>query len=98
MVDLASESAHTNRASMESLVAELSGRLAKARLGGPERSRQRHLAAGKLLPRGRAQRLLDPGGAFLHLSPLTPFRRDDDTAARAGIITRPGHVSPAESV
>src|SRR5438067_6398910 len=98
MVDLASESAHTNRASMESLVAELKERLARARLGGPERSRQRHLAAGKLLPRERVERLLDPGTAFLELSPLAAFGMYDDEAPGAGIITGIGRVSGTECV
>src|SRR5256885_11711616 len=98
MIDLASESAHTNRASMESLVAELKERLAKARLGGPERSRQRHLAAGELLPRERVERPLDPGGAFLELSPLAPFGMYDDEAPGAGVITRIGRVSGAGCV
>src|SRR5438067_5099783 len=98
MVDLASESAHTNRASMESLVAELKERLARARLGGPERSRQRHLAAGKLLPRERVERLLDPGSAFLELSPLAAFGMYDDEAPGAGIITGIGRVSGTECV
>src|SRR5256885_8326918 len=98
MIDLASESAHTNRASMESLVAELRERLARARLGGPERSRQRHLAAGKLLPRERVERLLDPGSAFLELSPLAAFGMYDDEAPGAGIITGIGRVSGSECV
>src|SRR5438874_11470843 len=83
---------------MESLVAELKERLAKARLGGPERSRQRHLAAGKLLPRERVERLLDPGSAFLELSPLAAFGMYDDEAPGAGIITGIGRVSGTECV
>src|SRR5256885_1124532 len=98
MIDLASESAHTNRASMESLVAELRERLARARLGGPERSRQRHLAAGKLLPRERLERLVDPGSAFLELSPLAAFGMYDDEAPGAGISTGIGRVSGTECV
>src|SRR5207245_9087633 len=96
--DLASQSAYTNRASMESLVAELKERLATARLGGPERARQRHLAAGKLLPRERLERLVDPGSAFLELSPLAAFGMYDDEAPAAGIITGVGRVSGTECV
>src|SRR5581483_6921052 len=90
--DLASEAAQTNREAMRALVAELRERLAKARLGGPERARQRHLAAGKLLPRDRVERLLDPGTAFLELSPLAAFGMYDDEAPGAGIITGIGRV------
>ena len=45
-------------------------RLAAARLGGGERSRARHAARGKLLPRDRVDTLLDPGSPFLELAPL----------------------------
>ncbi len=91
--DLASEAAHTNRETMRTLVGELRERLAKARLGGPERSRQRHVAAGKLLPRDRVERLLDPGTAFLELSPLAASGMYEDEAPGAGMITGIGRVS-----
>ena len=97
-LDLASTPAQTNRESMRSLVAELKERLTRARLGGPERSRQRHLAAGKLLPRERVERLLDPGTAFLELSPLAAYGMYDDEAPAAGIITGVGRVSGTECV
>ena len=45
-------------------------RRAEAALGGPQRSRERHAARGKLLPRERVLRLIDPGTPFLELSPL----------------------------
>ena len=97
-IDLASEAAHANRETMRELVSELRQRVAKARLGGPERSRQRHTAAGKLLPRERVERLLDPGTAFLELSPLAAFGMYDDEAPGAGIITGIGRVSGTECV
>src|SRR5438093_3541898 len=78
---------------MQRLVAELRERLAKSRLGGHERSRQRHVAAGKLLPRDRVERLLDPATAFLELSPLAAFGMYDDEAPGAGMITGIGRVS-----
>src|SRR5512142_1845495 len=96
--DLASEAAHANRETMRELVSELRQRLAKARLGGPERSRQRHTAAGKLLPRERVERLLDPGSAFLELSPLAAFGMYDGEAPGAGMITGIGRVSGTECV
>jgi 3-methylcrotonyl-CoA carboxylase beta subunit len=96
--DVASPNANANRDSMKALVADLRERLAKARLGGPERSRQRHVAAGKLLPRDRVERLLDPGTAFLELSPLAATGMYDDEAPAAGIITGIGRVSGTECV
>src|SRR5436190_20100018 len=83
---------------MRRLVAELRERLAKARLGGPERARDRHTKSGKLLPRERVERLLDPGTAFLELSPLAAFGMYDNEAPGAGIITGIGRVSGNECV
>ena len=37
---------------------------------GPERAREKHLSRGKLLPRERVERLLDPGSAFLEIGAL----------------------------
>ena len=38
--------------------------------GGPQRSRDRHVARGKLLPRERVDVLLDEGSPFLEVAPL----------------------------
>ena len=38
------------------LAAELRAKVAKAALGGDERSRERHVSRGKLLPRDRVER------------------------------------------
>src|SRR2546426_2020598 len=92
------DAARANREAMESLVAELRARLAKARQGGSERARERHTKAGKLLPRERVERLLDPGTAFLELSPLAAYGMYDDEAPGAGIITGIGRVSGTECV
>src|SRR5207302_3077894 len=97
-LDGASTLAHANREAMRALVAGLRLRLAKAREGGPERARERHVKAGKLLPRERVERLLDPGTAFLELSPLAAFGMYDDEAPGAGVITGVGRVSGTEVV
>jgi 3-methylcrotonyl-CoA carboxylase beta subunit len=81
-----------------SLVAELREKLALARLGGPERARERHVARGKLLPRDRVDALLDPGSPFLELSPLAADGLYDGDAPAAGIITGVGRVSGRECV
>ena len=52
------------------LIEELRARTAQTALGGSERSRQKHLDRGKLLPRDRVERLLDPGSPFLEFSAL----------------------------
>src|SRR5438034_4850747 len=96
--DVASAAATANRDAMHALVAELRERLAKARAGGPERARQRHVSSGKLLPRDRVERLIAAGTAFLELSPLAAFGMYDDEAPGAGIITGIGRVSGTECV
>ncbi|CAN5222847.1 carboxyl transferase domain-containing protein [soil metagenome] len=83
---------------METLVGELREKLSRAREGGPARSRERHVATGKLLPRERVERLLDPGTPFLELSPLAALGLYDDDAPSAGIITGIGRVSGTECV
>ncbi|MBS9533455.1 methylcrotonoyl-CoA carboxylase [Mycobacterium sp. M1] len=78
------------------LVAELKAKLATAALGGSEHSRQRHVARGKLLPRDRVDRLLDPGSPFLELAPLAADGMYDDECPGAGIIAGIGRVSGRE--
>ncbi|HTI23871.1 MAG TPA: carboxyl transferase domain-containing protein, partial [Kutzneria sp.] len=80
------------------LVAQLRGRLADTALGGPEKSRIRHVERGKLLPRDRVDALLDPGSPFLELSPLAANGMYDDQAPAAGIITGVGRVEGRECV
>jgi 3-methylcrotonyl-CoA carboxylase beta subunit len=85
-----------DRRGQRELVAELRRRLALAALGGPERSRQRHVARGKLLPRDRVDALLDPGSPFLELSPLAANGMYNNEAPGAGLITGIGRVSGRE--
>jgi 3-methylcrotonyl-CoA carboxylase beta subunit len=80
------------------LIAELQAKLAAAALGGSERARERHVSRGKLLPRERLDRLLDPGTPFLELSPLAAGGMYDDESPGAGIITGVGRVSGRECV
>ncbi len=69
------------------LISELDRRLARARRGGSERSRERHLARGKLLVRDRVERLCDAGTPFLELSALAAEDLYDGDAPGAGIVT-----------
>ncbi len=83
---------------LRELTEELRGHLAQVRLGGDERSRLRHVERGKLLVRDRIDRLLDPGAAFLELSPLAAHDMYDDPVPSAGIVTGIGRVSGRECV
>jgi 3-methylcrotonyl-CoA carboxylase beta subunit len=78
------------------LAAELHARVAVAARGGPAAIRERHTARGKLLPRERVERLLDPGAPFLEIAQLAAFGLYDEQAPGAGIITGVGRVSGRE--
>src|SRR6266542_3978892 len=97
-LDLSSDGAKRSREQMTKLVAELRERLEQVRRGGPEHARERHVRAGKLLPRDRVERLLDPGTPLLELSPLAAYGMYDDEAPSAGIVTGIGRVSGTECV
>ncbi len=59
-----------NAAHHRALAARLRDELAKAREGGGEKERQRHVSRGKLPVRERIELLLDPDTAFLEVAPL----------------------------
>jgi 3-methylcrotonyl-CoA carboxylase beta subunit len=87
-----------NEAAYEALIADLRTQTARAAQGGGDRARERHTSRGKLLPRERVDRLLDPGAPFLELSPLAALNLYDDAAPGAGLITGIGRVSGRECV
>ena len=80
------------------LVDDLRAQLDRVALGGGERARARHVERGKLLPRERVERLLDPGSPFLELSPLAAHGLYGGDAPGAGIITGVGRVAGRECV
>src|SRR6476660_7270532 len=81
--------AEHNRALAEKLRADV----AKAALGGNEKSRERHVARGKLLPRDRVERLLDPGSPFLEIGQLAACDLYHGEVPGAGMIAGVGRVS-----
>ena len=87
-----------NAAHMQLQVDDLKVKLEEIKLGGGERSRERHLSRGKLLPRDRVYALLDPGSAFLELSQLAAYEVYDDNVPAAGIITGIGRVGGQECI
>jgi 3-methylcrotonyl-CoA carboxylase beta subunit len=97
-VDTKSLEFRTNAAQMHELVEELKRRRAEAALGGPARARERHVARGKLLPRERVLRLIDPGSPFLELSPLAANGMYEDAIHGAGLITGIGRIEGRECV
>src|SRR5262245_39815831 len=69
-ISTASDEFKANAAAMRALVTDLAEKRAEAAAGGPEKLRERHASRGKLLPRDRVLRLIDPGSPFLELSAL----------------------------
>ena len=95
------EEFQANAALMRNLVDDLRARVARAALGGGEAARAKHVARGKLLPRERVERLLDPGSPFLELAPLAALQvyRDkdgQDAAPGAGVVAGIGRVCGVE--
>ncbi|MEJ1087590.1 carboxyl transferase domain-containing protein [Microbacterium sp. Mu-80] len=76
----------------QTLAEELRGRLAEVALGGPQRSRERHVSRGKMLPRDRIARLLDENSPFIEVAPLAAHGLYDDQAPAAGVIAGIGLV------
>ena len=64
----------------------------RAMAGGGEGARERHLARGKILPRERVSRLIDPGSPFWSWVLFAAHGMYDGEAPAAGIITGVGRV------
>ena len=87
------ETIRANAAHNRALVERLRADVAQAARGGTEKSRERHTARGKLLPRERVERLLDPGSPFLEIGQLVANGLYDDEVPGAGVIAGIGRVS-----
>lgn len=85
-----------NRAAMLAKLAELDAELAKAIGGGGPKYVERHRARGGLLARERVELLLDPGSAFLELSPLAGW--GSDFPVGASVVTGIGVIEGVECV
>src|ERR1700738_3971839 len=87
-----------NAEAMRALVAELREKLDSVAGGGGEASRARHTSRGKMLARQRVDLLIDPGTAFLELSPLAAYGLYGGDVHSASIITGLGRISGRECV
>ena len=63
-----------------------------AALGGSNKSRDRHISRGKMLPRDRVANLLDPGSSFLEIGATAAHDMYDGAAPCAGLIAGVGRV------
>ena len=95
-VDPSSADFQENRRHHEGLAARLREEAARARDGGGEKERARHVGRGKLPVRERIERLLDPGTAFLEVAPLAGWGMHEGAAPCAGLVTGIGRVAGRE--
>ncbi|HET9019846.1 MAG TPA: carboxyl transferase domain-containing protein [Acetobacteraceae bacterium] len=87
-----------NAERMRALVADLRATAERIRLGGGEVARKRHADRGKLLPRERIRRLIDPASPFLELSQLAAHGMYGESVPAAGILTGIGRIAGRECV
>ena len=95
-IDSRSAAFRANAAAMHAVLDDLRQQTAKAAEGGGARSRDRHVARGKLLPRDRVQTLIDAGSPFLELSPLAGHGLYGGDSPGGSLITGIGRVSGRE--
>lgn len=81
-----SDSFKLNQAAMLALVNDLKQRCNQIALGGGEKSREKHRARGKLLPRERIDQLIDLGSAFLEIGQFAAYGVYADDVPAAGLI------------
>lgn len=92
-VQTEAEGFRANAAHNRALAERLRADVAIAGLGGSEASRERHVGRGKLLPRERVERLLDPASPFLEIGQLAANGLYGGEVPGAGVIAGIGRVS-----
>lgn len=95
-IDRTSDDFEKNTAAHKALVEELDEVNKYVMQGGPERSRDKHVARGKMLARDRIRALLDTDADFLELGRQAAWRVYSDDIPSAGIITGVGRVHGIE--
>ena len=85
-----------NREAMLLQVDDLRALLARTHEGGGAKAQERHVSRGKLLPRERINRLLDPGSPFLEVGQLAAYEVYGEDVPAAGVIAGIGRVEGVE--
>ncbi len=80
----------------QALAAELRERIARVKVGGSPQAVETQRKRGKLLPRERIDRLLDPDTPFLELSQLAAWGLHGGQVPAAGIVTGIGRIHGRE--
>ncbi|PZO79307.1 MAG: methylcrotonoyl-CoA carboxylase [Mesorhizobium amorphae] len=91
-----SDAFRRNREAMEEKLRAVDAAARTALDGGGETARARHVSRGKLLPRERVARLLDPGSPFLEIGLLAANGLYRDEVPAAGMIAGVGRVAGRE--
>jgi len=91
-----SEAFQANRAAHEAAMASVHEAAARAIAGGGEAARERHVARGKILPRERIARLIDPGSPFLEVGLFAAHDMYDGASPAAGVVAGIGRVAGHE--
>ena len=91
-----SDAFRSNRDRMRRLVEETSALAAGIMEGGPQSARARHVERGKLLPRERVGRLLDPGSPFLEIGLFAAHGMYGGEVPSAGLVTGIGRIAGVE--
>ncbi|UNK78497.1 methylcrotonoyl-CoA carboxylase [Sphingopyxis granuli] len=98
MVNADGDAFRANAAHNRALRDALRARVAAAARGGSEKARERHTRRGKLLPRERVERLLDPGSPFLEIGQLAACDMYGGDIAGAGMIAGIGRVAGRQAM
>jgi 3-methylcrotonyl-CoA carboxylase beta subunit len=91
-----SESYTKNTENMQHLMQNVQEITQSINQGGGKALQEKHQQRGKLLPRERINKLLDPGSAFLELSAFAGFKLYEDNVPAGAIITGIGLVNGTE--
>jgi len=87
-----------NADAMRAVIDDLQRVVGEIKQGGGEAACKKHTDRGKLLPRERIRRLLDPGSPFLEFSQLAGHGMYESPVPAGGVITGIGRVSGQEVV
>lgn len=85
-----------NSAAMLEQVGALHSLLGRIHEGGGAKAQERHTSRGKLLPRERINRLLDPGSPFLEVGQLAAHEVYGEDVPAAGVVAGIGRVEGVE--
>ncbi len=91
-----SEAFRANVAAHLAAIAAVEAAAAAARFGGGETARARHVSRGKILPRERVERLIDPGSPFLEIGLFAAHDMYGGACPSAGMVAGIGRVEGRE--